>query len=257
MSVEEHPLSRVELLLGLPALEDLQKAHVTVAGIGAVGSFAVEALARSGIGHLCLIDFDTIHVTNLNRQLFATTGNIGQSKIDVAAAHVRSIAPACRVEPVTLFITQNTVEKAVEHRPDVLIDAIDSVNPKTMLLQAAVQSGIPVISTMGAATRLDPLSVRMDDISRTQHCPLARFIRKRLRRRGIYTGIHCVYSIEPKRTRTARGSIVSQEDPSWSGERGRPRTPLGSLCPVPGIFGLTAASEAIRMLLGDTDIPSE
>ncbi|NCC51309.1 MAG: tRNA threonylcarbamoyladenosine dehydratase [Spartobacteria bacterium] len=245
------PLKRVKMLLNADGLARLTAATVTVAGIGAVGSFAVEALVRSGLGHIRLVDFDTIHVSNLNRLLFAAHSTIGRPKIDVAAERVKDIAPDCRVEACDLFINEESVGRLMTPRPDVIIDAIDSVNPKATLLTAAVQAGIPVISAMGAATRVDPLAVEVADISRTQHCPLARFMRKRLRRRGVTEGIQCVYSTEPKRTREAGGSLEESLEEGWDEGLGRVRPALGSLCPVPGIFGLTCAAEAMRILLGE------
>lgn len=241
---------RTALLTGSEGMNCLLQARVTVVGLGAVGSFAVEALARSGIGHLRLIDFDVVHESNINRQLYALPATIGQAKTELARQRVLAIHPDCEVRADRLFITEETVTQAIDDTPDILIDAIDSVNPKTCLLQAAHEAGCRVISVMGAATRTDPTLVRIADIARTYNCPLAKFIRKRLRRRGIEQGIRCVFSIEPPSK-----NAVSAETDHAPGEvrselgRGRARNVLGSFCSIPGIFGLTAAQDAINILL--------
>ncbi len=251
MTQEHIPFfKRTALLAGHEGLQRLRDARITVVGLGAVGSFAVEALARSGIGHLRLIDFDVIHESNINRQLYALPSTIGQPKIELALQRVQAIHAACDVRAESLFITEETAPQALADAPDLLIDAIDSVNPKTCLLQAAIEARCRVISAMGAATRTDPTLVRIADISETYNCPLAKFIRKRLRRRGIESGVRCVFSIEPP-SRNA----VSEETDHAPGEvrselgRGRPRNTLGSYCAIPAIFGLTAAQDAINTLL--------
>lgn len=249
---EEHIpfFKRTALLAGPGGLQRLRDARITVVGLGAVGSFAVEALVRSGIGHLRLIDFDVIHESNINRQLYALPSTIGEPKIELARQRAQSIHAACDVRADSLFITEETAPQALDDHPDILIDAIDSVNPKTCLLQAALEAHCHVISTMGAATRTDPTLVRIADISETYNCPLAKFIRKRLRRRGIESGVRCVFSIEPP---SKEG--VSEETDLAPGEvrselgRGRARNTLGSFCSIPAIFGLTAAQDAINTLL--------
>jgi len=251
MTQDQNPFfKRIALLTGAEGLQRLQQARITVVGLGAVGSFAVEALARSGIGHLRLIDFDVVHESNVNRQLYALPSTIGVSKTDLALERVRAIHPGCDVQTERLFITEESAPQAVADAPDILIDAIDSVNPKTCLLQAAVEARLHIISAMGAATRTDPTLIRIADISETYNCPLAKFIRKRLRRRGIENGIRCVFSTEPPSK-----EAVSDETDHAPGEvrselgRGRPRNTLGSFCAIPAIFGLTAAQDAINTLL--------
>ncbi len=235
---------RTELLLGAEAMRRLAGSRIMVVGMGAVGSYAVEALARSGVGGLTLVDFDAIHTSNLNRQLFALESTLGRPKIDVATERVRDIHPACQVTPTACFINDESAPGLLAaQRPDVLIDAIDSLNAKVSLLYHAVDAGIPVVSSMGAATRTDPLAVRVADLADTAQCPLARFVRKRLRRRGIESGIRCIYSLEPAREE-ARGELEAAVVGS-----GRPRQVLGSFACVTGVFGLTAAREAISMLV--------
>ena len=242
--------SRLELLFGPEALDRLKNLHVVVAGLGAVGSFATESLARSAVGHLTLIDFDAVHSSNINRQLFALPSTIGHPKIELAADRVRLIQPSCCVTPLHLFINAESVDRVIALQPDILIDAIDSLNPKICLLEACVKQHIQVISAMGAATRTDPSCIRVDDISATRNCPLARFVRKRLRRRMVHSGIRCVYSIEK-----ARPESVSELTDDASGElrahtgAGRVRHILGSCCSIPAMFGMAAAQEALNLSL--------
>ena len=244
--------SRTKLLLGPEAMERLQRASVIVAGLGAVGSYAVEALSRAGVGALTLVDFDTVHPSNQNRQLYALESTQGRPKVEVACERVRDINPDCRVEGRRLFIDATTAPALVENRPDALIDAIDSVSPKVQLLAAAVTAGVPVLSSMGAATRMDFRHIQVADLANTIGCPLARLIRKRLRRHGITTGVTCVFSTETPREPDP--TIPEEwEEPVF--KAGRPRRTLGSLSYLTGIFGLIAAGEVIRWLL-DPSRPS-
>jgi len=183
-------------LIGKEALAKLKGARVAVFGLGAVGSYAVEALARAGIGFLRLVDCDVVRPSNINRQIFALESTLNRPKAEVAAERVLDINPACKVEAMHEFAGKSTISKLLEKPLDAVIDAIDSVSPKVELIAAAVHSGIQVVSSMGAATRMDPAAVRLGDISETDVCPLARYVRKRLRRRGITTGFRCVFSIE-------------------------------------------------------------
>jgi len=236
--------SRTELLLGETALARLQKARVAVFGLGAVGAYALEALARSGVGFFRLIDFDIIRETNFNRQLLALSATIGMRKVDAAAQRAREINPAVDIDVRPEFVDAKNAPALLAGPLDVVIDAIDSLSPKVALIYAVKQTGIPLISSMGAATRIDPLSVRVGDISEIRGCPLSRFVRKRLRRLGDHDGVRCIYSVEPARTMAGE----APEEKEFY-ERGRSRKPLGSLSYVTGIFGLTAAAEAMRVLL--------
>lgn len=236
--------ARTRLLLGDEAMARLAAARVAVVGLGAVGSYAVEGLARAGIGHLRLVDFDLVRPININRQLFALDSTVGQPKVEVARRRVLDINPDCAVEALCLFVSSETIADVLRPPLDFLIDAVDSLGPKVTLLAGAVRAGIPVISCMGAASRTDPLAIRIGDLSETEHCPLARWVRKRLRRLGITTGIPCVYSLEPPAPVTAPPEPVDKE----VHPRGRPRRPLGSLSCVTAVFGLTAANEVILRL---------
>lgn len=242
---------RTQRLIGSEGLDRLRHARVMVAGLGAVGSYAVEGLARAGVGCLRIVDFDTVHPSNVNRQLYALDSTMGRPKTDVAAARIRDINPECAVDARAVFIRQTTVESLFDAPCDAVIDAIDSLGPKVALLAAASRRGIFTVSSMGAATRTHPLAVRVGDLGQTRHCPLARLVRKRLRKQGIQSGIRCVYSTEPAgtavedpETEEAAGDTLSP--PEW----GRTRAPLGSLSTMTGIFGLIAATEVLRHLAG-------
>jgi tRNA A37 threonylcarbamoyladenosine dehydratase len=239
---------RTELLLGPDAMQRLRTASVTVAGLGGVGSYAAEALARAGVGHLRLIDADTVNLTNINRQLYALDSTLGQPKVELAAARIRDINPACSIEALKLYICDETLDEVLAPRPDVLIDAIDTLSPKVALLERAVQQGVPcILSSMGAGNKTDPGAVRVADLSATRHCRLARFLRKRLRRRGIHSGILCVYSEEETGPVELPDEIPDFE-PAPRTCDGRIRAPLGSTPWLPPIFGLTAAAEAVGFL---------
>lgn len=241
-----HRFSRTRLLIGEDAFTRLSTSHVAVIGLGAVGGYAVEGLARAGIGRFTLVDFDLIQPTNINRQIWALESTMNQLKTDAAVQRVGDINPACRVEALNLFVDENNVGTILNRQPDIIIDAIDSLNPKVQLLRASHASGIPTFSSMGAALRTDPQKIRIDDLARTDHCPLAKRIRKRLRKDNITSGITCVYSTE---------SICfdfSQTDSQDLAEktinRGRERNTLGSLPTITAIFGLTIANKVIQQL---------
>jgi len=237
------------LLLGAKATEGLRGTRVTVAGLGGVGSYTAEALARAGVGHLRLIDADVISESNINRQLFALGSTIGRAKVDVAAERVLDINPACHVEAIQSYIDGESTDDLLSPLPDVLIDAIDTLSPKVGLLQRSVELEIPfIISSMGAANKMNAQAVRTADLSKTRHCRLARFIRKRLRRRGIHKGIRCIYSEETSRPAEAPAELPAFEEPSKTCD-GQVRAPLGSSPWLPAIFGLTAAAEAVQTLI--------
>ena len=236
---------RVELLLGPAGLARLRRARVVVVGLGAVGSYATEALARAGVGHLRLCDFDRVQLSNVNRQLLALEGTLGRPKVEVARERVLQIDPNCEVEALDLFVHADTAGAVLAGAPDLLIDAIDSLNPKLALLEAALRAGLPTISCMGAALKRDPSAVRVAPLEQTRVCALARQIRKRLHRRGPTGDLRCVFSVEPPAA--ALGPRCPEEHDE---EHGRLRPALGSLPTVPGIFGLFAAAEALERLLG-------
>jgi len=240
--------ARTELLLGQNAMEKLRRATVAVVGLGAVGSYATEGLARAGIGNLRLVDFDEIRETNINRQLYALDSTIGKPKVEIARNRVLDINPSCRVECLPLFVDKTTVGTILEKPLDIVIDAIDSLGPKVELIAATREAGIEIISAMGAATRTDFSMIRVSDISKTKICPLARLVRKRLRQRNVESGVSCIYSTEPPdpmEDHEETGPELTEKDFL---ERGRIRKPLGSLSCLTGIFGLIAAREAIMKI---------
>lgn len=241
-----HRFSRTKLLLGEEKFARLTASHVAVVGLGAVGGYALEGLTRAGVGRLTVVDFDTIQPTNINRQILALESTMGSYKAVEAAKRVRDINPACLVEPLKVFIDEVSVEEIFLRKPDIIIDAIDSLNPKIQLLRACYQHGIPTYSSMGAALRTDPQAIRVGDLSDSHHCPLAKRIRKRLRREGIVSGITCVYSIEPVSFDFQQE--IEAEQVETGTERGRKRNTLGSLPTVTAIFGLVLASEIIKRI---------
>ena len=244
----EQSFCRATLFFGEDNIQKLHNSTVTVVGMGAVGSFCIEALVRSGVGHFRLFDFDEIRRSNINRQLFATEPNLGRLKVEAARERILSINPSCKVDIFPIFVSEETMGTVIGEGSDLYIDAIDSVNPKTQLLFSLKTAGKLVISSMGAARKSDPLQIRVSDISKTKECLLARHIRQRLRRRGIEKGIPCVYSME--KPVDPKGRPVSFEiEKGDDFERGREREPLPSLCHMTGIMGLTLANLALEKLL--------
>lgn len=243
---EGERFQRLERQIGGDKLRRLRESLVTVAGLGAVGSYAVEGLARAGVGRLRLVDFDIVKPSNINRQLYALDSTVGQPKAELAGQRVRDINPDCAVEALRCFIHRETMEAVLGGPPDLLIDAIDSLAPKVELLAAASQRGIPIISSMGAARRQDATLIRTGPLAQAQACPLARVVRKRLRRLGVAVDFTCVYSLERP---AALPRNEGEPEPDFL-ERGRRRQPLGSLPTITGIYGLMAAHEALRRLLG-------
>lgn len=237
--------ARTEQLLGPEAVARLAGARVAVFGLGGVGSFAVEALARAGVGHLRLVDYGTVDASNINRQLYALHSTLGCRKVDLAAARVRDINPDAQVDPRPGFVNAETVAALLEGPLDLVVDAIDSLNSKVTLLEAALGLGLPLISSMGAGGRLDGAQVQVADLAETRICPLARMVRLRLRRRGIQGGIPCVFSPEPARNVTP---YLPQDQGEHFGA-GRVRTPIGTISYLPALFGLRVAQEGLRMLL--------
>lgn len=247
----EDQFTRLRQLLGEEGIARLRSSFVVIAGLGAVGSYALEALARAGVGRLRLVDFDRIKPSNLNRQILALHSTVGQPKAALARARVQDINPACLVEAMEVFVHTDTMDQILGGEPDYVVDAIDGLNPKIELLHACARCSIPLISCMGAALRTDPTCVRVGPLSRVHHCSLASKVRKRLRARGAGLKTRCVYSIEPQEIlppTAISDSLEEKED----GHRGRRRHALGSLPTLPGIFGLTAANEVIRALSGFT-----
>lgn len=227
--------SRTELLLGADGMEKLKRARVAVFGIGGVGGYVVEALARVGIGALDLIDNDVISLTNINRQIIALHSTVGLPKTDVMAARVRDINPECEVRTYQMFYGPDTAEQFDFAQYDYIIDAIDTVTGKLALAVNAQKANTPIISSMGTGNKLDPTAFTVTDIYKTSFCPLARIMRKELRKRGIER-LKVVYSQEEALTPEG----VTEELP-----QGRRSIP-GSVSFVPSAAGLILAGEVIK-----------
>lgn len=234
----QQAFSRTEQLLGTQAMERLQDARVIVFGLGGVGSYAVEALARTGIGTIGLVDFDCIAQSNLNRQLFATQNTIGQRKTDAALQRIANIAPWVHTEPYPICYDAMHAEQIDLKRYDYIIDAIDMVSSKLLLVERAYQTDVPIISAMGTGNKLDPTRLEVADLAQTSVCPLARVMRRELKKRGI-EHLQVVYSKE-----TPRPSLSVQ-----TRSNGRP-TP-GSVAFVPAAAGMILASQVVHHLCLD------
>lgn len=230
--------SRSAILLGADGLEKLSKSRVAVFGIGGVGGYAVEALARTGVGALDIFDNDRVSETNLNRQIIATRSTVGQSKTEVMCARIADINPQCKVESHEVFVLPDNCGNIDFSVYDYVVDAVDTVAAKIAIISRAKACGVPVISCMGAGNKLDATAFRVADISQTRVCPLAKVMRKELKTRHI-TGVKVVYSEEePREKRYDSGEITAK------------RETVGSVAFVPSVAGLIAAGEVIKDLAG-------
>jgi tRNA A37 threonylcarbamoyladenosine dehydratase len=230
---------RTRLVVGEEGVARLQSARVLLAGLGGVGSFAAEALARAGIGGLTLVDFDLVAPSNLNRQLVALHSTLGRKKLEVMAERVRDINPDCRLTLLDRFVHSDEIPDLLAPGFHFVIDAIDSLNSKLALVEGAYRAGIPVASSMGAGGRTDPARLRLGDLMDSEVCPLAREVRSRLRRRGVGRGVLAVWSSE-----TPCAPL-----PPQSTGRGRPRAVNGTVSYLPALFGSTLAGAVIHRLL--------
>ena len=254
--------TRTRLVLGDEALEKIKTARVAVFGLGAVGGYAVEALARVGVGYLRLVDFDRVDPSNINRQIYALNSTVGKEKAEVAEARVRDINPDVELDMHPSFVNADSLTDLLSPDLDLVVDAIDGLNSKVNLIVGAREMGLTVVSSMGAGGRMDPTQVRVGDISKTHICPLARAVRRRLHRRGVFKGVHCVYSVEAPIKNQEEPQVDADEEPAVTQPtstqtdgitnappHGRKRPPIGTIPWVPGIFGLTLASEGVNQLL--------
>ena len=237
-----NPYSRTRFLLGENVMQKLKNAHVAVFGLGGVGGYVVEALARSGIGTLTLVDHDTVSISNINRQILATAETIGMDKTTAAAQRVHAINPEIRVIPRKIFYLPDTADQFDFTEYDYVVDAIDTITGKLMLIQDANAAGTPIISSMGTGNKLDPTAFQVADIYETSVCPLARIVRKECKKRGIKQ-LKVVYSTEePIKT------ALPENDPAWAElPEGRNALP-GSVCFVPAVAGMILAGEVLKDL---------
>ncbi|MBQ3943274.1 MAG: tRNA threonylcarbamoyladenosine dehydratase [Elusimicrobia bacterium] len=235
---------RTKLLLGTTKTEKIFNSKVTVIGLGAVGSFAVEILARMGVGTLTLVDFDVVQESNINRQLYALHSTINLKKTELAKKRVLDINPDCKVNTLNVFVNTDTFEQIFSDVPDIVIDAIDSYNPKLRLLEYCYKNNIKIISSMGAALKTDPFSVKYADLFETHHCKLAERLRGDLRSLGISKGIPCVFSEQSPQVKPIP---LPEQDGKKYGKNGGPKI-LGSTPVITGIFGILLANKAIELL---------
>lgn len=254
---------RLIRLVGNAGIRRLLNSHVTIIGLGGVGSYAAEALARSAVGRLTLVDFDDVCLTNVNRQLQAFPATVGQSKAQLLAERVRAIHPEAWVDPVQAFYDASTSDALLTPRPDFVIDAIDNVTSKVLLLETCLKRNIPVISITGAGARMDPTQIRVDDLSRTKVDPLARVLRKELARRGFAAegdmGLPVVFSEE---------EVRAPEVPEWDVDKGfqcicphradsphaceKRRVIYGTATFMTAAFAMAAVSVVVRRLTAES-----
>lgn len=239
---EPNPLfERSHILIGDQGVERLEQAHILIAGMGGVGSFTAEALARMGIGKLTLIDHDVIAASNINRQLIALNSSIGLAKADVMAQRIHDINPVCQVTIMKQFLTPESVVDVLTSEYDAVVDAIDSMSSKASLIETAWHKNLALFSSMGAGGKLDPSLIRTGDIMDTSMCKLAKQIRRHLRRRGVGRGVQTVYSIESPMPALPPEPVA----------HGRPRAVNGTVSYLPSLFGLTLAGMVTNHIIGD------
>ena len=231
---------RTRILLTPDEMLRLTRAHVLVAGLGGVGSYCAEALARAGVGRLTLVDHDVVAASNINRQLPALLSTVGQAKAELMRARIMDINPACELHIIREFLTPDNVIERVPGDIDYVIDCIDSLNCKVALVATSIERGLRVASSMGAGNKLDPTRIRLADIAKTYQCPLAAVMRKRLRKRGIYKGVLTVFSDEPGRAPLAPQPVEGS---------GRARAVNGTISYMPPLFGLMLAGAVVQQLI--------
>ena len=230
-------MQRTELLLGSDRIERLRNARVLVVGLGGVGAYAAEAIARAGVGTMTIADADAVSESNINRQLPAL---VGEPKAEVMARRLLDINPGLRLTVVRRYIRDEETETLLDEGFDYVVDAIDTLSPKAGLIRSCLERDIPVVSSMGAGAKTDPTRIRIEDIARSHHCPLAHMLRKRLHKMGIRTGFYVVFSDEPVR----EGSMMLCEETNK-------KSNVGTISYMPAVFGCHCASVVIRGLIGE------
>ena len=228
-------LCRAEMLLGAQAMNKLAASRVAVFGIGGVGSYCAEALARMGIGNITVVDDDVVAPSNLNRQLYALQSTVGQPKVDIAAARINDINPDCIVTKKRIRYAENVASDFDMRDYDYVVDAVDTVSAKLLLVQKCHDANVPIVSCMGTGNKLDPTAFRVADISQTTDCPLARVMRRELKKRGIAT-LKVVYSAEPPQVPEQLEVTAKRQTP-------------GSISFVPPVAGMILASVVVKDLI--------
>ena len=234
-------LERTELLLGGEKLNMLRRARVLVVGVGGVGAYAAEMIARAGVGHMTIADADCVSESNINRQLVALHSTIGRPKCEILAERLRDINPDLELTIVNRFIKDNETDELLDSAPfDYVVDAIDTLSPKLALIKGSLDRGIPLVSSMGAGAKTDPTLMKIKDIAKTHHCPLAHMLRKRLHKIGIKRGFWAVFSPEPVR----EGAMILCEEQNK-------KSNVGTISYIPALFGIGCASVVVRSLVGE------
>ncbi|MDK8181157.1 tRNA threonylcarbamoyladenosine dehydratase [Paenibacillus sp. UMB4589-SE434] len=239
--------SRTELAIGPEGMELMKKSTVAVLGIGGVGSIAAEALARTGVGRIILIDKDVVDITNVNRQIHALITTVGQEKTELMKERIKLINPECDAITLNMFYTEETYEELFKYELDYVLDASDTVSYKIHLIKECLKRGIPMISSMGAANKMDPTRFQVADISKTTVDPIARVIRQKLRKQGIKKGVKVVFSTEePMKPRV---DVTEKIVPENAPDRRKAQQPPASNAFVPPVVGLIMVSVAVKDLL--------
>lgn len=233
-------LSRTEMLIGREALAKLSASRVLVVGLGGVGAFAAEMIVRAGVGSVTIVDGDSIHASNRNRQLLALTSTNGKSKAELMRERLLDINPGLKVIAINEYIRDDRMIEIVEEGYNYVVDAIDTLSPKVFLIYHSLQRRYPVVSSMGSGGKFDPLKISIDDISETTNCTLARILRKKLHKLGVREGFTAVYSPEP---------VDKKKVVPATGERNKASV-VGTISYMPAIFGIACASVVIRDLAG-------
>ncbi len=240
-SSSPHWLQRTQLLLGEESIDLLKNLHVLVIGLGGVGSYAAEFLARAGVGRMTIVDGDTVDITNTNRQLPALHSTVGQAKADVMATRIRDINPEVDLRVINSFLGPEEVKELITPEFDYVFDCIDSIQPKQYIVVTCKQKGIRVVSSMGAGGRIDPSQVRVADISETYNCPFAQQVRKGLKRKGVRRGVTVVFSSELVDISTMMLTDGSKFKRSF----------YGTCSYIPALFGLHMASVVVRDIVAE------
>lgn len=236
-------LERTELLFGVEKLEMLRRANVLVVGVGGVGAYAAEMIARAGVGRMTIADADRVSESNINRQLVALHSTIGREKCDILAERLKDINPELQLTVVNRFIKDDETDALLDSdKFDYVVDAIDTLSPKLALIKGSLDRGIPIVSSMGAGAKTDPTLMEIKDIAKTHHCPLAHMLRKRLHKIGIRRGFKAVFSPEPVRD----GAMILCEEQNK-------KSNVGTISYIPALFGIGCASVVIRGLVGELD----
>jgi len=231
--------SRTELLLGKEALIKLRNAHVLVLGLGGVGAYTAEMLCRAGVGRLTIADGDRVQPSNINRQLIAMESTLGEEKAEVMAQRLREINPSVELNVITEFLREEKMDAVLETHFDYVVDAIDTLSPKVFLIVKTLRKGYPIVSSMGAGGKLDPLQVTVTDLSKSYNCRLAHSLRKQLHRLGIHEGFRVVFSPE----------TVSKDSVKLIENEENKRSTVGTISYMPPLFGCVMASVVIRELV--------